>query len=741
MKPRSRIDNIIFGGILTLLVFAPLAFGSVHVWAYSLIQFGVFVLLGLWAVDRLLLAKAPSVGWVQTPINLLMILLILWIVVQTIPLPSALISVLSPRTFADKATTLITLSNSPDQGSQISPWLSITYSVHPLINELLKIVTYFGMFFLVLNTIQSKRQIDILVYTLILVGAFEAVYAVYQVFAENPKVWWWQSRFGKAQRASGTFIGANHFAAYLNLIVCLAFGFLISQKGKARRMLSGLGGIRATFQRAVSLFAPESAQSKIIVILFLAIVMGVSILMSGSRGGIVSLGLALLMVALLFTTKRKYRKFGLLAIVFCLLIAGYGFQIGIDPTLERFKQTQGLHDRLAITRSILPMMANYPVLGLGLGNFKYLYPRYIVDKDQVSSSGYAHNDWVEAGIELGFIGIALVLAGVIIFLVRSLRLWHRRRNLHALGIGAGVLAGLISISFHSYFDFNMHIPANPLTLAALLAIGYAALHRQGHGYSESFFYRKRTLALTPVKSIILATAILLFISSLLFWTWRHAIAEAACPTEWNSTLNLKWSPELEEIETAISRNAINFEYHHKRALYFMAKDAGDNAEKEAFLAEARRSLEQAVSLNPARGMLWYKLGNIYSYKRKDLVEYLNAWLPQADECYDMAVQCAPMDKHLLFSIGRYWVWRSQLLPEKVMPVQRGTQQVYKQDIIKKFQGLFQRYLELDPDNWHAVFNMVWEAYPQDRIVFGVVPPDNDTLKSRVLKEAAKRELN
>jgi hypothetical protein len=100
-----------------------------------------------------------------------------------------------------------------------------------------------------------------------------------------------------------------------------------------------------------------------------------------------------------------------------------------------------------------------------------------------------------------------------------------------------------------------------------------------------------------------------------------------------------------------------------------------------------------------------------------------------------------MDKHLLFNIGRYWVWRSRLLSEKIMPVQRGTQQVFKQDIIKKFQDLFQRYLALDPDNWQAVFNMVWEAYPQDRIVFGVVPPDNDALKSRVLKEAAKRELN
>jgi O-antigen ligase len=122
-----------------------------------------------------------------------------------------------------------------------------------------------------------------------------------------------------------------------------------------------------------------------------------------------------------------------------------------------------------------------------------VYPRYIDDYDRVRSSGYAHNDWIENGTETGLLGLSLILLGFGTYIVRLMRIWYRRRDFHALGIGAGIVAGLLSIGMHSFVDFNMHIPANPLTLAALLAVGYAAVCRKGHGYSESFFYRKREI--------------------------------------------------------------------------------------------------------------------------------------------------------------------------------------------------------------------------------------------------------
>ena len=53
---------------------------------------------------------------------------------------------------------------------------------------------------------------------------------IFQVFSDTPMVWWWKSRFGGGGRASGTFIGSNHFAGYLEMLIPLVFGFMLAQK-------------------------------------------------------------------------------------------------------------------------------------------------------------------------------------------------------------------------------------------------------------------------------------------------------------------------------------------------------------------------------------------------------------------------------------------------------------------------------------------------------------------------------
>ena len=731
---QTRIHKIIFFGIIFLLIFAPLAFGSVHVWAYSMVEFGVFLLLVLWFADQLIFSKSKTLAWVKTPVNLILLILLMLIGLQLIPLPSSVVAIVSPKAYADKTRVFEIMGKVVSESADRPSWMMLSYSLHPTLVEWLKLGAYFGMFFLVLNTVKSKKEIDILVYTLILIGLFQAIYAIFQIFNITPRVWWWKSRVGSGSRfASGTFIGSNHFAGYMEMVLCLSFGFLIAQKKQTRRMLSGLGGTRALLQKFVSWFAPESARPKMIFFFFVAILIGVALLLSASRGGILSLGVALLLMAVLFFSKKRYRKYGGLALFLCLAALTYGLHIGIEPTLKKFENPNSLYSRFHITRTIIPMVGDYPVLGVGLGNFRYVYPRYIDDYDRVSSSGYAHNDWVEAGTETGFPGMLLILSAFAIYIVRMIRIWHRRRNLHALGIGAGVMAGFLSIGMHSYFDFNMHIPANPLTLAALLAIGYAVVHRQGHGYSESFFYRKRETPLTHFRRFTIF-GLVLFVSGLAVCSvGKHFLAEAACPTEWNSTMNLAWDPELPDIEKAILLNARNFEYHYKRAGYFMSLNTENKTDRKAFNLEAKKSLEQAVRRNPASGILWYNLGKIYSLNKYDLFDYLEKWLPLADKCFDAGIKCAPKDEHILFNVAWYWVWRARLLPERK---EEGST-LFREHGIHKFQQYFQRLLALNPGRWKKVAQRTWTYFPDDKVVLGIVPENNEELKHRVLKFLAK----
>jgi hypothetical protein len=45
-------------------------------------------------------------------------------------------------------------------------------------------------------------------------------------------------------------------------------------------------------------------------------------------------------------------------------------------------------------------------------------------------------------------------------------------------LAAGAFSGLISLAFHSFFDFNLQIPANCVYFVTLMAILYACCGRE-----------------------------------------------------------------------------------------------------------------------------------------------------------------------------------------------------------------------------------------------------------------------
>jgi hypothetical protein len=363
----------------------------------------------------------------------------------------------------------------------------------------------------------------------------------------------------------------------------------------------------------------------------------------------------MLITSVLFFSKSKHLKFALFSLLFCIVTFAYGLSVGIDPTLEKFEKTEGLINRLMLSRTLIPMLADYPVSGVGWGNFPYVYSKYAPkDHQDAYYNGYAHNDWLEAGTEVGIPGLILIVSAYFLYIWRMIRIWRRRRDPFSTGIGAGVIASMISIGFHSIFDFNMHIPANPLTLAALLGLGYSALHIQGYGLNESFFYSQKTIPLNPASRTIISGLIIASVIVLLMPVYNHFMAESVCPSEWNSTMNLNWNPGPADIQKALKYNPENSHYHYKEAQHCSMLAAGSSIFKKAavnpeigalnkhddykeYRNEAIKSLKKALELNPASGVYWQVLGEEFRLASYDSYEYLNVYLPLADKCNDMAV--------------------------------------------------------------------------------------------------------
>ena len=475
-KLRRFCNRFVFSGIILLLIFTPLAFGAVHVWAYSIVCFCVYSLLFIQFIEKLAFSKKSLIQWVSTPANIYLALFFCLVLIQTVPFPSFLVSIISPKTYEDKiqlSRQLFTLANLNDVDKD---FIHFSYYLHPTLVESAKMLSYIGMFFLVVNTADSRKRINIIVYTIVFIGLFQSFYAVYQIYTGSLKVWWWKT---VSHFARGTFIYANHFAAYMQLCIFLAVGCLIAHLKPVKNFAYRSNSVKNIFKKISEKLLPKKARAEVIFFFLSTLVMSMGLFFSGSRSGILSYIATMLFVAVFLFIFKKHRNFiGVIVSLFLITIF-FGFYLNIEKTQDKFKRIESLHKRLFISSTLIPMIEDYPVVGVGLGNFENAYARYIPPEyNPIKKSGHAYNDWMEATVEVGIVGITIVLIAFGKYVSRLIRILRQRRDNYAIGIGLGAMAALLSISFHSFFDFNMHIPVNPITLAAILGVGFAAVHSQ-----------------------------------------------------------------------------------------------------------------------------------------------------------------------------------------------------------------------------------------------------------------------
>ncbi len=751
----THLNRIAFAGLCALLVWAPFPFGSRHVWAYTVLILLVFFSLGFCLLDRAWPARRDPIIWIRTPATPFLGLFFLLVLLQLTPLPGGVTALFSPITHLDKSTMAALLQDAPSAGAD-RPWMALAYAKGVTMREGMKAAAYLMVFFLSLHLLRTKRRIDILVAILIAVGVVQALYAVYQTFSANPKIFWWASRSGGHGYACGTFTVSNHFCFYLEMLLPLAAGFGFSRLKTKRRFIPGLKQRKALIQRVVGWFAPESPNPSALAVGAGVLAMGIGLLMSASRGGILSLGGAAFIMAVLFFFRPEGRKNGLAVLALCLVVVLYGLHIGIDPTLRKFERTESLASRLFTASTLLPIIGDYPGTGVGLGSLRYIYYRYTVPDPPVPytgvwTAGHAHNDWLELFTETGMAGGGLVLAAYLVFLYKMIRIWRRRHHRHAVGIGAGVITGLLAVGFHSFFDFSMRIPANPATLAAVAAIGYAALHRRGPDYNESFFYRVRSFQPGPLLRGLALLCALVPTVGMIYLSIGHLRAERHCPTQYNSTLNLNYTPYLSDIETAIDRFPWRHEYHLSRARFYLRTPATTDGQRQQYDRRAVQSLKQSLRLNPAQPHAWYLLGRQYARRRQDPSAYFNTWLPLADRCMDVSVGYAPREESVLGRAALYWTWRAAVTPEGRSEVkgqglqgrgQRASSSPITDDpspltsrlqAIDKFQSLFQRYLTLMPDRWEWAVEQVQQYHSDTQVLLGLAPPGDEEMARRILE--------
>jgi len=662
--------------LVLLLVWNQWAFGGVHIWAETGSQ--VFIFCIAWILVLCQCAKylfrsvkSPqyekiSLSAFNTPATVFFALLLAWSGLQLIPLPSGVTSILSPQ--IREVYTHLSSSGITDRLGAIP----LTLEKFSTQQTWIEYFSYFLFFLLALYCIRDKQKLQRFSYVLLILALFQVFYGLIQTYSTSQNIWWWENTLYPGW-LTGTYLGRNNLAGYLELTIPLCFG--LAAAIWPRKQSNGLQKNNGHHKKTSPIiwirrvFLQRPGLSKALLFLSLGVLLGVGLLLTGSRGGILSFTGGCLVMAVLLMCRRGYRSYGLIITLMCFLIFALGLYIGIEKTAQRFMQVHGLEHRMELTRSVWDMVLDYPETGVGLGNFNDAYSRYAIESyTEKRTIVYAHNDWIQAGAELGFPGLVLAISGYFYVLGSSLLSWFQRRDRYVLCMGAGIIAAYIALGIHSFFDYNLHIPANILTFLICLVLLFRVLQlkksRKGHRIKireKNYFPPVVTGRIAAIISIIGATACLLFLSGFIANQYQ---AQSYCPTRINSTREYKPQPSVQEIKKAIQFSPNNPDYRIELGKAYMNLIQGeDRYMKSIVLPKVIAAFRHCLNRDPANAMGWLYLGEalIHQAWLKDDYKYVK----QIANCMQLARKYRPRDFRVAFRAGSGLLWLNFLGEEKI----------------------------------------------------------------------------
>lgn len=296
------------------------------------------------------------------------------------------------------------------------------------------------------------------VWVLMIFAFTVSIFGILQHLTFNGKLYWFREmRYGGIP--FGPYVNRNHFAAFAELTAPLALVPLVL--GKVRR-------------------------ERLFIVAVFAVVQVGALLLSASRGGIVSFGAELVLLGLIVVLRREKGR-TLIAVAAVLAVAlGMVFWLGVGQILQRFSNMQPLEvsgsKRAAMARGTWHIFLDHPLAGTGLGTIQVAYPPYetLYDGKVVNHS---HNDYLEALAETGVLGGLCCAWFLAALFAESKRNLMRRDSPFASALQLAGIVGCSGFLVHSLVDFNLHIPANALLffLVASLATSELPANASGRG--------------------------------------------------------------------------------------------------------------------------------------------------------------------------------------------------------------------------------------------------------------------
>jgi O-antigen ligase len=214
--------------------------------------------------------------------------------------------------------------------------------------------------------------------------------------------------------------------------------------------------------------------------------MGVALVMTASRGGIISLVAEILFLVVVTAiwrkqSERRHRKSSRLkrvagrlgmagALLFALFLGVVllGGEFSINRFIDSVNTDDPTTGRAHFWAVTVDIIKAHPFLGTGLGAFGVIYTRYD-SRNGLYRLEQAHNDYLQVLSDAGIVGAVIALSFVVLLFYKALSR-ARSRDDFRRGVALAALSGCFGVLVHSFFDFTLHTTSNALLFLVLAAI-------------------------------------------------------------------------------------------------------------------------------------------------------------------------------------------------------------------------------------------------------------------------------
>lgn len=305
---------------------------------------------------------------------------------------------------------------------------------------------YLLTYFLVGQRIRNSRELKAICYALLASLLLVILYGFNQfAFGIDTSQMKWVD--GDAfpelkKRVFSTWENPNILAGYLDMMIALAFGFLMKLKNRTMRVLLA------------------------IVILLAAVCLA----MTYARGAALTIALILAIYGMI----RDWRVLAGVAVIGGgLLLLDSALYTRVVSVFTQMDTSMEM--RLALWDSSVQMIADHPFLGIGWGAYWMVYPAYdfYLEGAEVLIV-HAHNMYLNFAVEIGIVGALAFFWYFFGTMLRAFLSAAKDTGGFRQGLMLGLALALLSIALNGVTDYVLfNIPSSMLfyLLAAMVAVG------------------------------------------------------------------------------------------------------------------------------------------------------------------------------------------------------------------------------------------------------------------------------